>query len=112
MERMYVDSPRKSVKGWEERKRLEIVEQVSNRDLDIVGIQESWEKAGEGIGCKVGEFAWIGKTRQDSKNRGAGGVGFLVKEGLCDIIIVNEDTKFNASIWSRLPGERRTKCIF
>ena len=32
----------------EERKRIEIVEQVSKRDLDIVGIQESWEKEGGG----------------------------------------------------------------
>ena len=36
---------------------------------------------GGGIGYKVREYAWIGKKRkgQDSKNRGAGGVGFLVK---------------------------------
>ena len=99
MARMCVDSPRTSAKGSEERKRIEIVEQASNRDLDIVGIQESWEKAGGGIGCKVGEFAWIGKKRggQDSKNRGAGGVGFLVKEGLRDIILIEviEDTKFD-----------------
>ena len=32
----------------EERRRLEVVEQVSNRDLDVVGIQESWEKEGGG----------------------------------------------------------------
>ena len=65
----------------EEHKRLEIVEQVSNRDLDIVGIQESWGKEGGAIGCKVGEYAWIGKKRkgQDSKNRGAGAVKFLVQ---------------------------------
>ena len=50
MERMYVYSPRKSTRGSEERKRIEVVEQVSNRDLDIVGVQESWEKAGGGIG--------------------------------------------------------------
>ena len=30
----------------EELKRLEIVKQVSNRDLDIVAIQESWENEG------------------------------------------------------------------
>ena len=78
----------------EERKRLEIAEQVSKRDLDIVGIQESWEKEGGEIGCKIGEYAWIGKQRkgQDSKKRGAGGVGFLVKEHLCDIIKVFKNT--------------------
>ena len=74
----------------EERKRLEIDEQGSKRNLDIVGIQQSWEKEGGEIGYKVGECAWIGKKRkgQDSKHRGAGQVGFLVKEDLCDIVEV------------------------
>ena len=31
----------------------------------------------------------------NSKNRGSGGVGFLVKEFLCDIIEVIEDTTFD-----------------
>ena len=35
-----------SVRGFatQDRKRLDIVEQVSEHDLDIVGIQESWVK--------------------------------------------------------------------
>ena len=98
----------------DQRKRLEIAEQVSKRDLDIVGIQESWEKEGGEIGCKVEEYAWIGKKRkgQNNKNRGAGGVGFLVKEYLCDIIEVISDTKFDESIWLRVPGERGAKDFF
>ena len=37
----------------------------------------------------LGEYAWIGKWRkgQDSKKRGAGGVGFLAKGFLFDIKI-------------------------
>ncbi|MEP5536835.1 hypothetical protein, partial [Ekhidna sp.] len=31
-----------------ERKIIEIAEQISKRDLDIVGIQESWEKKKRG----------------------------------------------------------------
>ena len=98
----------------EERKRLGTVEQVCNRDLDIVGIQESWEKDGGGIGCKGGEYAWIGKKREGAgkKNRGARGLGFLVNEYLCGIIEVIEDTKFDESIWLRVPGERRVKYFF
>ena len=66
----------------DERKRIEIAQQVRKRDLDIVGVQESWEKEGAEIGCKVEEYAWMGKKRmgQNPKNREAGGVGFLVKE--------------------------------
>ena len=60
-----------------------------------MGIQESWEKEGGGIGCKVGQVALMEKNRtgQGNKNRGAGGVGFLVKLFLCGIIEVIEDTK-------------------
>ena len=35
------------------------------------------------------------------------GVGFLVKEYLCDIVEVIDDTKFDDSVWIRVPGERR-----
>ena len=86
----------------------------SKRDLDIVGIQESWEKEGGEIGCKVGEYAWIGQKRKgkDSKNRGAGGVGFLVENYFCDIIEVIKDTKFDESMCIRVPGERGAKDFF
>ena len=93
-----------NVRGFapEERKGVKITEQVSKPDLDIVGNQESWEKEGGEIGCKT----WIGKTRigHNSKNRGAGGVGFLVKECLCDIIEGIKDTEFDESIWIRYKG--------
>ena len=79
-----------------------------------MGIQDSWEKEGGKVGCKVGEYAWIGKKRkgQDSKNKGAGGVGFLVKELLCDIVEVIEDTKYDESILLRVPGERGARYFF
>ena len=50
---------------WIHRRRAQkakLVEQVCNPDLDIVGIQESGEKEGGGIGCKVGGYAWIGEN--------------------------------------------------
>ena len=66
----------------DERKRVEKVGQVRSYDLDVVGIQESWEKDGTDVGSNVEEYAWIGRKRegQKPKSRGAGGVGFLVKD--------------------------------
>ena len=98
----------------DERKRMEIVGQVRRHDLDVVGIQESWEKDGTEVGSKVEEYAWIGKKRegQKPKSRGAGGVGFLVKDYLCDIVEVIDDTKFDESIWIRVPGERGKRDMF
>ena len=59
-----------------------------------MGVQESWEKEGVEIGYKVREYAWIGEKRegQNPKERRSGGVGFLVKEYMCDIIEVMKDT--------------------
>ena len=98
----------------DERKRLEIAEQAAEKDLDIVGVQESWEKDGGEIGKEVGSYTWIGKMRrgQKIKSRGEGGVGFLVKEHMCDVIEVISDTKFNESMWIRVPGERGRKDLF
>ena len=64
-----------------------------------------------GIGFKVAEYAWIGKERKglDSKNRGAGGVRFLGKKLLCDIIELIEDTKYVEGLWIRAPRERGAK---
>ena len=63
----------------DERKRMEIVGRVRSHDLDVVGIQESWEKYEIELGSKVEEYVWIGKKRegQRPKIRGAEGVGFL-----------------------------------
>ena len=73
---------------------------------------ERQEKEGWEIRCKVAKYAWIGKKRkgQDSKNRGAGEVGFRVKLFLCDVIEVVEDTKYDESIRLRVP--RETGAIF
>ena len=51
---------------------------------------------------------------QNSKNRGAVGVGFLliVKEYLGDIIQEIKDIKFDESIWTKVPGERGAKHYF
>ena len=46
------------------------------------------------------------------QEQGSGGVGFLVKEYLCDIIEVIKDTKFDESMWTRVPGERGAKYVF
>ncbi|MEO9966262.1 MAG: hypothetical protein ABJF11_10765 [Reichenbachiella sp.] len=65
---------------------------------------------GGGIGCKVGEYAWIGKKRkgQNSKNRAAGGMEFLVKEYIGDIVEVIKAYQ----VWIKVPGERGAKYYF
>ncbi|CAB1118762.1 unnamed protein product [Ectocarpus sp. CCAP 1310/34] len=73
-----------------ERKRLEILDQVEQGDLDEVGIQETWEL----------------------KDWNVGGVGFLVKEHLFDVVEVVVKTEFEESLWSKMPGERGETDLF
>ena len=74
------------------------------RDLDIVGIQESWEKEGGDWVRSWRVRRERGKRKgQNGKNRGARGVGFLVKEYLCDIMEVTQDTIFDEGMWTKIP---------
>ena len=69
---------------------MEVVDQVEQSDLDVVGIQESWELKDGDIGSKIGKYRWVGKARKglDPMKRGEGGVGFLIKEHLFDVVEV------------------------
>ena len=55
-------------------------------------------------------YGW-GRRGRDRIARigGAGGGGFLVKEYPCGTIEVIKDTKFDESIWVKIPGERGAK---
>lgn len=48
----------------DDRKRKEIIKQVSEHDIDVLGIQESWEKEEVETGYKVSEYAWIGRKQE------------------------------------------------
>lgn len=97
-----------------ERKRLEIVDQVEQSDLDVVGIQETWELKDGDVVSKQGKYRWVGKARKglDPKKRGEGGVGFLVKEHLFDVVEVVVKTEFEESLRLKIPGERGEKDLF
>ena len=77
-----------------------------------MGTQQSWEEEGGGVGCKVVEYAWVGQKRKAQNSKNTGGIGFLVKEFLCDTIEVIEDTTYDENIWIRVPGERAAKYFF
>ena len=64
-----------------QRKQKEVSEVLNKLKLDIVAVQESWERKGSVI--EVQGYKWLDKPRkiQNSK-RGEGGVGFLIRECL------------------------------
>ena len=63
---------------------VEIAEQVSQRDLDIVGIQESWEKEGGGNRME----SWrVPMDIEEAEVKGGGGAEVLSRTThLCDIL--------------------------
>ena len=79
----------------------------------MMGTQESWEREGWEIGCKIGEYEWTEKKRkgQDSKNRGAGRVGFLVKEYLCNIVEMIKATKLHENICDKGTRGARSEMV-
>lgn len=91
---------------------MEIVEQIEIADLDVVGIQESWELQNTDIGSKIGTNRWIGKARKvlNLKKRGEGGVGFLIEEHLFEVVKIAVETKFEESVAedSRRTGRERS----
>lgn len=58
----------------DKRKRIEMAQQLSKRDLDIVGIQEPWEKERAEIGNKLEKYAQMGgkRKRQRPQERRSG----------------------------------------
>lgn len=100
--------------AMEERKRLAIAEQLCTRDLHTVGFEgPRGKQRGGGM-----QSSWVrmdrGKNKGtycNSKNRGVGGVRFLVKYFMCDILEVSNDTKFDKIVRMGAPGEWRAKSL-
>ena len=64
-----------------ERKQKEIADLLACNSIDIVAVQESWEKEDSKI--DIDGYKWFGKPRTSQRSqRGEGGVGFLVRECL------------------------------
>lgn len=88
----------RNISGFTGIKRMEMGELASRLGLDVVAIQETWEKAGWEPEEPKG-FKWFGKpsTVTNSK-RGEKGVGFLVRDFLVNSVTVLSNS-FEDSMW-------------
>ena len=86
-----------------ECKQKEIADLLACNSIDIVAVQESWEKEDSKI--DVDGYKWFGKPRTSQRSqRREGGVGFLVCECLvCEVefitTVANEE-----SMWMKVNG--------
>ena len=103
------------------RKQLELSEILVKNSIDILAIQESWEFLNKSC-FKVPGYLWFGKPRCkepeiSNLKRGESGVGFLIREGLQEVIKVIHDAEYKESIWLKLSlggrdGSMYIGCIY
>ena len=72
------------------RKQLELSEILEKNSIDILAIQESWAIVGKPC-FRVPGYLWFGKPRckepeNSNLKREEGGVDFLIREGLQEVI--------------------------
>ena len=88
-----------------ERKQKEIADLLACNSIDIVAVQESWEKEDSKI--DVDGYKWFGKPRTSQRSqRGEGGVGFLVRECLVSEVEFITTVAYEESVWMKVRGER------
>ena len=103
------------------RKQLELSEILVKNSIDILAVQESWE-IGDKPSFRVPGYLWFGKpickeSENSNLKRGEGGVGFLIREGLQEVISVIYDAEYKESIWLKLSlggrdGSMYIGCIY
>ncbi|CAB1102258.1 unnamed protein product [Ectocarpus sp. CCAP 1310/34] len=87
------------------RKANDRVRQISSREKQKLTVW-SWNV------CGFARSERKARNGLDPKNRGEGGVGFLVKEHLFDGVEVVVETEFEESLWLKISAERGEKDLF
>ena len=115
-----------------DRKQKEIEELLAKHNLDVAGQESnltnflqrcntipiaawirraSWEK--EETRIDVEGYKWFGKPciKQNSP-RGDGGVGFLVRECLVNVVEFINTVKYEESVWMKIRSERGSEALY
>ena len=94
-----------------ECKQKEIADLLACNSIDIVAVQESWEKEDSKI--DVDGYKWFGKPRTSQRSqRGEGGVGFLVRECLVSEVEFITMVAYEESVWMKVRGERGRLALY
>ena len=94
-----------------ERKQKEIADLLACNSIDIVAVQESWEKEDSKI--DIDGYKWFGKPRTSQRSqRGVGGIGFLVRECLVSEVEFITALVHEESVWMKVRGERGRLALY
>ena len=79
--------------------------------IDIVAVQELWEKEDSKI--DVDGYKWFSKPRTSQRSqRGEGGVGFLVRKCLVSEMEFISMVAYEESVWMKVQGERGRLALY
>ena len=94
-----------------ERKQKQIADLLACNSIDIVAVQESWEKEDSKI--DVDGYKWFGKPRTSQRSqRGVRGVGFLLRECLVSEVEFITTVAYEESVWMKVRGERGRLALY
>ena len=94
-----------------ERKQKEVGEVLGKHNIDIVAVQESWEKDESRINVEV--YQWFGKPRSNQNSqRGESGVGFFVRDCLVNEVEFVGGVQYEESVWMKMRGERGRSALY
>ena len=78
--------------------------------IDILGIQESWEDKPITQIHNLDKYIWFGKPRLGVRLHG--GVGFYIHQNLMNHIEIINDHHFQESMWIKVKGDKKTQPLF
>ena len=94
-----------------DRKQKEVGEMLGKHNIDIVAVQETWEKDESRI--NVEGYQWFGKPRSNQNSRrGEGGVGFFVRDCLVNEVEFLGGVQYEESVWMKMRGERGRLAVY
>ena len=94
-----------------ERKQKVIAYLLACNSIDIVAVQQSWEKEDSKI--DIDGYKWFGKPRSSQRSqRGEGVIGFLVLECLVSEVEFITAVAYEESVWMKVRGERGRLALY
>ena len=94
-----------------ECRRKEIANLLARNSINIVAVQELWEKEDSKI--YIDGYKWFGKPRTSQwRQRGEGGVEFLVHECLGSEVEFITAVAYEESVWTKVQGERGRLALY
>lgn len=101
-------------------KQLELQDVMQRQHIDILAVQETWERVGAAgyndlLVQSTTTHTWMGKPRQRAGRTSAradGGIGFFVHNAIVDSCTLLSDTRMPDSAWLKVAGAHTQRALY